>query len=173
MEWEMVGHDDTNLIQSAWSRSWFHWNSSTLGFPNQDNMTVDFKCIIFSMIMWKIVNTQKLDAHENEWLGMTWWEKGHVGHQRLWSADTCRILLWAKTLSENCLKHFYLIDDSYICAFAVYINLRGEIFLMKWNELILDQLGLHISACANVASFTCSFTIESVLVAQLVERPPG
>ena len=42
--------------------------------------------------------------------------------------------LWAKTLSENCLKHFYLIDDRYICAFAVYINLRGEMSVMKWNE---------------------------------------
>ena len=44
------------------------------------------------------------------------------------------ILLWAKTLSENCLKHFYSIED--ICTFAVYINLRGEMFVMKikWNE---------------------------------------
>ena len=37
----------------------------------------------------------------------------------------------SKTLSENCLKHFYLIDDRYICAFAVYINLRGEMSVMK------------------------------------------
>ena len=50
-----------------------------------------------------------------------------------------RILLWAKTLSENCLKHFYLIDDRYIWAFAVYINLRGEMFAMKWNEMKLAK----------------------------------
>ena len=37
----------------------------------------------------------------------------------------------SKTLSENCLKHFYLIDDRYICAFAVYINLRVERFVRK------------------------------------------
>ena len=42
-----------------------------------------------------------------------------------------RILLWAKTLSENCLKHFYLIDDRYFCAFAVFINLRGEMFIIN------------------------------------------
>ena len=46
-----------------------------------------------------------------------------------------RILLWAKTLSENCLKHIYLIDDRYFCAFAVFINLRGEMSVMKWNEI--------------------------------------
>jgi hypothetical protein len=46
-----------------------------------------------------------------------------------------KILLWAKTLSENYLKHIYLIDEHYICAFAVYINLRREMFIMnEWMK---------------------------------------
>ena len=51
-----------------------------------------------------------------------------------------RTLLWAKTLSENCLKHFYLIDDCDICAFAVYINLRKEMFRMnEWMRVRLER----------------------------------
>ena len=52
-----------------------------------------------------------------------------VSGPTIWNGLPAR--LKDSSLSKNCLKHFYLIDDRYICAFAVYINLRGEIFVMK------------------------------------------
>ena len=39
-------------------------------------------------------------------------------------------------ISESYSKHSYLIDDRYICAFAVNITLRGKMFVVKqasWN----------------------------------------
>ena len=50
--------------------------------------------------------------------------------------STARLLplIKTKTHSENCLKHFYLIDDHYICAFVFFINLRGEMYVMEWKE---------------------------------------
>ena len=73
-----------------------------------------------------------------------------------------RILLWAKTLSENCLKHFYLIDDCYICAFAVYINLRGEMFEMKWNEMkSLPFILAFVVASSYIVLFTYTYIHSS------------
>ena len=69
-----------------------------------------------------------------------------------------RILLWAKALSENCLKHFYLIDDRYFCAFAVFarrnvhnenemkmishlqINWKYDCFQMEQHTFILEPV---------------------------------
>ena len=45
----------------------------------------------------------------------------------------------SKNSFRKLLKHFYLIDDRYFCAFAVFINLRWEMFVMKWNEIYHTQ----------------------------------
>ena len=37
----------------------------------------------------------------------------------------------SKNSFRKLLKTFLFDDDCYICAFAVYINLRGEMFVMK------------------------------------------
>ena len=55
-----------------------------------------------------------------------------------------KILPRAKTYSENCLKHFYLIDDCCVCAFAVFINLCGGMFVM----LILTIILIHCVPCS-------------------------
>ena len=55
-------------------------------------------------------------------------------------------ILSSLLFSENCLKHFYLIDDRYTCAFAVFINLRGEMFVIGPSVSAFDLLGPVVKA---------------------------
>ena len=64
-------------------------------------------------------------------------DQGHSRSLVPQSGMTClpdwRTLPWAKTLSENCLKHFYSIDDCYIFAFAVFSTCAEK--CTYWNRM--------------------------------------
>ena len=66
----------------------------------------------------------------------------------------------SKNSFRKLLKHFYLIDDRYFCAFAVFINLRGEMFVMKGSEMKMTKCAS--AGCSGLENSSTNLYIISI-----------